>query len=693
MERAAFLEEFGKTLNEQQKEAVLTIHGPVLLLAVPGSGKTTVLVTRLGYMILCAGIQPEQILTITYTVNATADMRQRFSSLFGPSLGKRLPFRTINGLCASIIRLYEIHYGRQAFALISDERELNAMVGEIYRTVNHEFPTESTIKTLRTAITYIKNMELSGQKMQDYVVDGIEMEPIYRGYCLRLRGERRMDYDDQMVYALQILNQCPDLLQKLRRQYPYICVDEAQDTSKIQHRLIGLLAGERPNLFMVGDEDQSIYGFRAAWPQALLQFQKVYQTGRVLLLEKNYRSVEPIVKSADAFIQVNRQRRPKHMVAVRPSGKRVEAIWVNNRQEQYRAIVELARGAMAKTAVLFRNNDSAIPMIDLLERAGVPYNCRPFDTSFFSHKVVRDIVDIIRLAMEPDNSEIFLRVYYKFNAGITKTAAEEAAASREPAFAYLAGNPALRQRTRERCYALQTHLACLLRESGIRALRRIVYYMGYMEYLERVEADPGKIPILEALSTGAADAGGLLTRLEELRGLAQKGRVDPSSPFVLSTIHASKGLEYHTVYLADVLDGTLPCVDVPEPGEKDPDVWSAYEEERRLFYVAMTRAKDVLSVYRFRDKELPSSFADEIFGTVPSGERTVPAVVKPMVSREVLEETAYYRPGQRVIHSKYGSGILENRKGDIISVRFASGDVRQFSLEICLQYKQLKQET
>lgn len=693
MERTAFLEEFGKNLNEQQKEAVLTIHGPVLLLAVPGSGKTTVLVTRLGYMILCAGIQPEQILTITYTVSATEDMRQRFSSLFGQNLGKRLPFRTINGLCASIIRLYEINYGRQAFSLISDERELNGMVGEIYRAVNHEFPTESTIKTLRTAITYIKNMELNGQQMEEYIVDGIQMQPIYRAYCLKLRGDRRMDYDDQMVYALQILNQCPELLQRLRKQYPYICVDEAQDTSKIQHRLIALLAGEQPNLFMVGDEDQSIYGFRAAWPQALLQFPKVYKTGKVLFLEKNYRSVEPIVKRADAFIQVNRQRRPKHMTAVRPNGKQVEAVWLNNRQEQYRAIVELARGCMTKTAVLFRNNDSAIPIIDLLERAGVPYNCRPFDTSFFSHKVVRDIVDIIHLAMEPDNSEIFLRTYYKFNAGITKAAAEEAVASREPAFSYLAANSELRQRTRERCYALQTHLACLLRESGIRAIRRIVYYMGYMEYLERVEADCGKIPILEALSTGVPDAPSLLTRLEELRTLAQKGRTDPVSPFVLSTIHSAKGLEYHTVYLADILDGILPCVDVPEPGEKDPEVWAAYEEERRLFYVAMTRAKDSLSIYRFRDKELSSSFSDEIFGTASSGGKIVPAVVKPAVSQEVLRETEYYKAGQRVFHSKYGSGILESRKGDIISVRFSDGDVRQFSLEICLQYKQLKQET
>lgn len=427
MTDSEFKTQYATHLNPQQEAAVRTVDGPVLLLAVPGSGKTTVLVTRLGYMVLCRGIPPERILTMTYTVAATADMRSRFASLFGPVLAEKLEYRTINGVSARIIQHYERSLGRKAFDLVTDERELTALVGEIYRGIAHEFATESTVKTIRTWITYIKNMQLSDDEIETLQADDVKIGPVYREYCRILRQRRWMDYDDQMVYAYQILRQCPEILRDFQTKYPYLCVDEAQDTSKIQHKIIALLAKGTENLFIVGDEDQSIYGFRAAYPEALLEFDKVHLNAKVLLLEQNYRSTVQIVEAANRFIQRNQNRRPKHMKAVRGSGPSIRVIDVKDRLAQYAYLEKVARNCRTETAVLYRNNDSALPLIDRMNRAGIPYRCRQFDGSFFTHRVVRDITDVIRFAYDPEDGALFLRIYYKLGARITKAAAEAAA--------------------------------------------------------------------------------------------------------------------------------------------------------------------------------------------------------------------------------------------------------------------------
>lgn len=700
MTYSEFKMKYAPALNPQQDAAVQTVTGPVLLLAVPGSGKTTVLVTRLGYMLLCCGILPEQILTMTYTVAATADMGDRFASIFGRKLANRLEFRTINGISAQIIRHYEQSLGRKAFDLITDERELSSMIGEIYREITKEFATESTVKSIRTWITYIKNMQLSDQEIGELKVDGVAISIIYREYCRRLKAHSRMDYDDQMIYADRILRLQPEILRHFQNQYAYFCVDEAQDTSKIQHRIIQLLAGRSGNLFMVGDEDQSIYGFRAAYPEALLEFERTFPGAKVLLLERNYRSTRQIVEAADGFIQKNRLRRPKHMAAVRGSGVAIRFLSVYDRREQYRKIVELARDCKKETAVLYRNNDSALPIIDLLSREGVPYRCRQFDSTFFSHKIVRDITDIIHFAANPTNGEIFMRIYYKFNAGISKPAAELAVRRRrKPILMALAEMPDLFQRTRMRCMVLQTQLEKLLQDSGDRAIARIVYDMGYGGYLNNVEADDSKVPILEALGTSEPSAERLLARLNELAQLAQAGSVAPDSKFVLSTIHSSKGLEYDRVVLADVANGILPGTMPANLALAAQEELRAYEEERRLFYVGITRAKEELTIFRFQSRDLPSAFTGELLSkqekTAPSPQKSA-ALPSVTLSREIPREIQWiakdFLPGLKVIHVKYGPGRIEEKAGDIVAIRFFDGVQRRFSLAISLQQNQLKRD-
>ena len=426
MNFSQFRTQFSLRLDPQQEAAVQAVDGPVLLLAVPGSGKTTVLVTRLGYMCHVCDIPPEQILTMTYTVAAARDMRARYASIFGDAEAERLGFYTINSVCSRIIRYYERVTGGTAFRLVDDGGQKSAILSELYRSQTDDFATESIVKNLETAITYAKNQMLKGEELAEVQVEGLDFPVFYQNYCKTLRERHLMDFDDQMVYTLQILRRYPQILQAVQKRYRWFCVDEAQDTSKIQHVIIRLLAGESGNLFMVGDEDQSIYGFRAAYPQALTEFDRVYPDAKVLYMERNYRSTEQIVAAADKFIQKNQNRRPKHMKATRGKGPEVRAISVYDRQEQYSYLCGLAKNCLSETAVLYRDNDSALPLIDQLDRAGIPYRCRQAESLFFTSRVVRDITDIIRFALDPEDGELFLNIYYKLGAGISRNLAQEA---------------------------------------------------------------------------------------------------------------------------------------------------------------------------------------------------------------------------------------------------------------------------
>ena len=437
VDREAFDRKYTRRLNPQQTEAVHAVDGAVLLLAVPGSGKTTVLVTRLGYMLCCCGIAPDQILTMTYTRAATREMKQRFSRLFGDDCPQIPQFRTINGVSSKIISFYTQDHGKgQAFPLIEDEGALARLVSDLYRELSGEYATQSVTKGLRRCIAYAKNMMLNQEEISQLDTGFEKFPELYSRYNQALRRQRWMDYDDQMVYAKTILERYPDVLAHFQEAFPYICVDESQDTSRIQHAIINLLARKSGNIFLVGDEDQSIYGFRAAYPDALMQFERTYPGARVLLMEENYRSTPEILRTADAFIRRNHDRRPKTIRPTRASGAGVHLVRAADRAAQYAWLILAAAHSDGQIAVLYRNNDSVLPLIDLLDRHGIPYRCRQTDDTFFTHRIVTDILDIIAFAHDGQNAEVFLRIYYKLGGGISKKeaefACEKSAASGKP---------------------------------------------------------------------------------------------------------------------------------------------------------------------------------------------------------------------------------------------------------------------
>lgn len=693
MDFSQFRQQFSLRLDPQQEAAVQAVDGPVLLLAVPGSGKTTVLVTRLGYMCHVRGIPPEQILTMTYTVAAARDMKTRYASFFGAGEAERMGFYTINSVCSRIIRYYERVTGGTAFQLLEDGGQKSAILSELYRGQANDFATESVIKNLETAITYAKNQMLKGKELAEIQVEGLEFPTFYLSYSKTLRERHLMDFDDQMVYALQILRKYPQILQAVQARYRWFCVDEAQDTSKIQHVIIRLLAGKTGNLFMVGDEDQSIYGFRAAYPQALTEFDLVYPNAKVLYMERDYRSTEQIVATADRFIQKNQNRRPKRMKATRGKGPNVQEISVYDRQEQYSYLCKVAKSCLAETAVLYRDNDSALPLIDQLDRSGIPYRCRQVESLFFSSRVVRDITDIIRFALDPKDGDLFLNIYYKLGAGISRVLAQEAVRSGTPPLEYIIVSSAASPWTKKQCKALQTHMANLQKERGDKAVYRIVHFMGYGDYWQERGGDLHKAEILEALGAQVPAPARLLDRLEELRAVIQKGSPDLTCPFVLSTIHSSKGLEYDKVILMDVADGLLPKA-LPDAGV-DPDKLNAYEEERRLFYVGMTRARRELSIFTFRKVGLESMFSQEIFPKkapkATPAKKKIPHI-KQIAAERIEALSKDYIPGTRLRHKAFGSGTLVSKTGDIIVVSFDSQEAKKISLSTALRTNQLKLE-
>ena len=696
MEYEAWKATWKAPLNPQQEAAVQAAQGPVLLLAVPGSGKTTVLIHRLGYLIFCLGVAPEQILTVTYTVAATRDMAARFARTFGETWANRLEFRTINGLSARIIQHYERVKGRQAFTLVTEEGRLASLVGELYRKATGEFATESTVRSLRTAITYCKNRQMTQEEIEAYQVEDIPFAKLYRQYHAELRRRRWMDYDDQMVYAAQILRQHGDILAYFQDKYRYLCVDEAQDTSRIQHTILKLLAGRRRNLFLVGDEDQSIYGFRAADPGALLRFEEEYPGGRVLFLEKNYRSTATIVAAADRFIRQNQHRRDKHMVAARGPGPAIQPIWVADRVQQYAQLAQWAQDCDRETAVLYRNNDSALPLLDLLDRQGTGCQCRQMEGTFFTHRVVRDVTDFIAFAAHPADGERFFRLYYKMGVGIPKAAAQWAVLQSRGEgnlMAILSRCPQLTQRNQVLCQALAEQFAQLLDDRGDEAIHRLRHHMGYGDFLSTRGSDPGKLAILEALGRCTPNPSALVTRLGELRERIRQGDSDPNSPFLLSTIHGSKGLEYQRVILMDVADGVLPLADPPLGDHPDPAAVEAYEEERRLFYVAMTRAKEELFLFRFRRSDLGSTFARDLF---PDKTRRLRQAVTPRPkgggkpAPPPLPDLALFDAGAPVTHRAFGRGEVVSRQGDIATILFQEKGEKKVSLSVALRQGQLR---
>ncbi len=613
-----FKEKYNIVLNKQQERALQAVEGANLLLAVPGSGKTTVLVARLGYMIIEKKIDPTSILAVTYNKTAALEMEARFTEKFGQIYKNKVSFRTLNSLALDVYNSF-CRRNRITPKRLIEGTELRKLLQEIYRRTHNEYASENDILELQTAITYIKNMGLSDKEIAELNADIPRLSEMYANYQAHLEKEQRMDFDDQIVFAHNILTSTSDYLAQYRKLYRYICVDEAQDTSKLQHRIIELIS-QGNNLFMVGDEDQSIYGFRAAYPKALLNFRYTYRNPYILRMERNYRSTRQIVEKAQSFISRNKGRYEKNMVAERGTGEEVVLLPVKSRSEQFLRLVDIAREHTDETAFLYRDNESAVAIVDLFLRNNIPFKLRKPEMNFFGTKVVRDIEAYLSLALNSYDSESFEQIC---NKGILFIASNPKYYAKKNC--RVGGNDIyqaletqknyMKRQCRESVDKLHCVMKAIANMNTTNAIQHICD-SGYESYMREKGLDSGKIEILRLLATLEPDKRNFLQRLKYLEKQFRNGfECKEHNPIILSTIHSSKGLEYDTVYMVDTYDGRFPS-SRPNIFSRSKDNADGEQEERRLFYVGITRAKNRLFIMQMSDRR--SSYISELFPELDS---------------------------------------------------------------------------
>lgn len=420
-------EKFNIKLNEQQQKAVQHRNGPALVLAGPGSGKTTVITARTAYLCIETGVSPHRILSVTYSRASARDMKERFESLYGGIVEGHVCFSTLHSFCNRIVMEYEKQQG-QSFVRLTDRSKgesQHSILQKIYREVNGARIGEDELEDLIRAIGLVKNKML---KNPDLLSNDIpNFTELYKRYEKYKREKLLIDFDDMLTYAYIILKKSPAILNKYRRWYQYIQLDEGQDASKIQFAIINrLMGGDKLNLFVVADDDQSIYGFRGAEPREILNLQKRYPECKIFKLEKNYRSTQNIVKISSQFIKSNTARYDKqHKTDNKPSCDPVILRCKDERSQHLYVldkIKKIAEKAPDSTAaVLYRNNLTSVPLVDLLDRNGIPFKLKEAKMSFFHHWVVLDVTAILQFSLNQTDAEALKQFYYKINRYLSKT--------------------------------------------------------------------------------------------------------------------------------------------------------------------------------------------------------------------------------------------------------------------------------
>lgn len=595
MENGNLVQKNNIYLNKQQEIAVNSIQGATLLLAVPGSGKTTVIIHRIGNMIYNHKIPARNILTLTFSVTAAKNMKERFSYIFGSEYADQLQFRTIHSFSFMIIREYERLKGTKAFNIIENNIQI---LKKIYYEKYKKYESEEMIQNISQKISFCKNSLNSKEEIKSIKFEDCDFSYIYEKYESYKKENKLMDYDDLLIYAFIILTNYPDLLLSFQNQFIYINVDEAQDTSLIQHEIIRLLANKNKNIFMVGDEDQCIYGFRAASPKELLNFEKYYNDARVLKMEQNFRSTKKIVETANKLIKQNKNRYNKDMFCDNEEGYDIKKTYISDYFNQNKIIIDSIKniGISSNIAVVYRNNDSAISLVNALETEGIPYSIKENSTTFFTHFIVNDIINFMKVALNFKDIKAFQKIYYKMKYYVNKQMVEYVHQNfKDDIFETLLTNIELKSRNIIEIINMQNDFIKLKSLPPFAAIDYIINNMGYKysnnsPLSEDYSLDPlnQKIRILLSIALNETGLINFLDRLDEL-DKKMKSPVNKGEKVVLTTIHSSKGLEFDKVILIDLIDGIFPTLQsIQKNDEGSSDL---YEEEVRLFYVALTRAK------------------------------------------------------------------------------------------------------
>lgn len=603
--------------NETQKKAIRHGTGPMLVLAGPGSGKTTVITNRVRYLTEKSGVDPSHILVITFTRAAAREMKERYEQM-NPAGCSRVSFGTFHSVFFLMLKLA---YRYQASNIVKEEQRIR-FIQEALEGCDLDVEDEGEfINAVLSEISTVKGELLSLDHYYAKNCSEAVFKKLYQGYEERLRRSGLLDFDDMLVMCYQLLKEREDILTAWRNKYQYILIDEFQDINRIQYEIVKMLAGPRNNLFIVGDDDQSIYRFRGARPEIMLGFEKDYPEAQTLLLDTNYRSSRQIVEASGRVISHNLTRFPKKIRAARGDGRDVIIReWPGPVEENLAIASELRDYAQMgipyeSMAVLYRTNLGPRLLVEKLMEYNIPFSMRDTLPNLYDHWIAKNVLAYINAAMGDLSRANILTIINRPKRYISRDALERQTVSWEEVKSFYQDKSWMLDRIEQLEYDLMM-LRNMAPAAAVNYIRKAVEYDSYIrEYAQarRMKAEE----LLEVLDQLQESASGYKTNeewfahMQEYKEqlLKQSGnRDDQKTGVSLMTMHSAKGLEYRVVYVLDANEGITPH----HKAVLQPDV----EEERRMFYVAMTRAKERLHLYyvkeRYHKKQEVSRFVEEV---------------------------------------------------------------------------------
>ncbi|MGC4020215.1 MAG: ATP-dependent helicase [Muricomes sp.] len=605
------------SFSKAQTDAITHGDGPCLVLAGPGSGKTTVIVNRMKYLIEELKVRPEEILVITFTKYAATEMKKRFQQLMG---NKRLPVTvgTFHGIYYGILK-WAYHLGPQN--ILSEEEKYQIIRHAVSSQEIEIFDEEDFLLDIAAEIGVVKNNRLDVNSYHCTKCNSEDFQNIYKEYEAQRKRARKIDFDDMLVLCYELFSSRPDILKMWQKKFRYILIDEFQDINKVQYDVIRMLAAPQQNLFAVGDDDQSIYGFRGADSKLMLGFQKDYPEMRQLLLDINYRSTSNIVENALKVIGNNELRFDKKIHARKPKGVSLHVQEVSDPVEESQYVLEEIQNRMESgvkaedIAVLFRIHTDARNLVERLWENQIPFQMKEHMPNIYNHFIAKDIRTYFKMAAGSRERQDFLQIMNRPKRYIGR----DSLSAREVAFEDLRKFYCDKEWMLDRVDQFEWDLKMLAKMAPYAAIQYLRKKIGYDDFLREYAASrrmqaSDLFEVLSELEQAARPYASLeewFVHVDEYTNalkIRESNRALTQSGVQLMTMHAAKGLEFDTVYIIEANEGQIPY----KKSLKEQKV----EEERRLFYVAMTRAKEQLKIIYVKNKNgkdvEQSRFVDEL---------------------------------------------------------------------------------
>lgn len=593
--------------SKQQLNAINHVDGPALVLAVPGAGKTTVLLERINNLINKKGVDPSSILVMTFSKTQAVDMEDRFYKKYE---SRGLTFATIHSFAYGIVRSAYRKEGKSV-NLIESSKNFNkfSLLERFHYQINNSRITDEDMEEFFRVSGFIKNTLLDYDMYKKSYGPSIKnFEKLFDAYESFKHENDLIDFDDMLVIALKALQNDESMLSALQDRYKYVQIDEGQDTSLVQLKIIELVALPQNNLFIVADDDQSIYGFRGADSRKLLSFKSVYPDASIYLMEDNYRSAKNIVALSNRVIKNNKNRYHKELNSINQLEDKINIINSKNTYLQTKHVVENAKN-MAENgesvAILYRNNISSINYISAFNDVD-DFFIKDGKMAFYSQFILKDLIDILNFAIDANDLDSFARIFYKFNMYLKKDFIHQIQMM-DPNLSIidrLEQCDGINRFYIEKIDLLRYYMNKIASLKFEKAIDIIFGELGYIDYLKELSRR-NKTPMITYsrvidtiinISKGVATLSEFENKLHLLKE-KQRKHSNNSAKITLSTIHGSKGLEFDNVFLVDLIEDEFPSAF----SMNSNDEHGVLEEERRLFYVGMTRAKTNLTLITLKN--------------------------------------------------------------------------------------------